>query len=360
MKKLLTLLLLLSNLSFSQTVVQYDYMETWNWAGVWWTLPPTAGWFTNASVSATESAAIFGNGGGTSAYEADWYSLPNVAGLNNTSQYQLKFRLASYTFSNPTATTRGVDVGDYVSVLVSTDGGVNYTTELRITGNNNATWPYNTTGVVNHTANGSFTNSAAPAGDVYTSPSGASANGPSVITLNLPLNISQVAVDLFCRANGSGEEWWIDNIELIEIPMTPLPVELTYFIGENVNEGNVLRWQTASEHNSDYFLIERSTTGEFNENSVIATRKSAGNSTSVLDYSFVDITFENAINYYKLVQVDFDGKYKEYGPIAINNLRKVKKVVKTINLMGQTVGEWEAHGIYIEIYEDGTSSKVIR
>ena len=226
MKKIITLLIsiLFSVNVYTQSctsTVYYDNMETFTWFGDWWTPALTAGYFTNASVSSNISAVIYGSGTGTSAIEQDWYSLPNITGLNPAYSYQLKFRLASYTFSGPTATTRGLDVADYLSVLVSTNGGTIYNTELRITGNSNATWPFTSTGVITHTANGTFTNSAAPIGDVYQSPAGVTTTGFSTVILNLQPNITQVAIDLYCRANSAGEEFWIDNVELIEIIPTP-------------------------------------------------------------------------------------------------------------------------------------------
>ena len=203
------------------STVYYDNMETFTWLGDWWTPALTAGFFTNASVSSNQSAVIYGSGNGTSAIEQDWYTLPNITGLNPAYSYQLKFRLASYTFSNSTAATRGLDVADYLSAQVSTNGGVTYNTELRITGNSNAIWPFTSTGTITHTANGTFTNSAGPTGDVYQAPAGTTTTGPSTIILNLQPNITQVAIDLYCRANSAGEEFWIDNVELIEIIPTP-------------------------------------------------------------------------------------------------------------------------------------------
>jgi hypothetical protein len=41
------------------------------------------------------------------------------------------------------------------------------------------------------------------------------------------------------------------------------------------------------------------------------------------------------------------------------NTIKVKKVVKYVNLMGQEVGP-EVKGVVFEVYEDGTSKKIIR
>ncbi len=228
---------------------------------------------------------------------------------------------------------------------------------MRITGNSNAQWPYTSTGTLTHTANGTFTNSSAPTGDVYQAPAGVTTTGPSTITLNLPSNISQVAVDIYCRANSAGEEWWIDNIELIEV--VALPVEMVSFEGSNTEQGNLLIWKTASEHNSSHYLIERSITGEFNENTIIGIKQAAGNSTELLTYTFVDNDYRSEINYYRITQVDTDGKFKIYGPISINNTESVKKIVKIVNALGQEVDETTT-GVLFEVYEDGTSKKIIR
>jgi hypothetical protein len=360
MKKLLSIFIFLSTFVNAQTVIQFDNMETSSptYLTAGWFIPAaTAGWFNNASVSPTLSAVLYGAGNGTSAIEQDWYVLPNVTGLNPARQYQLKFRLASYTFTGPTAATRGLDAADLLEVQVSTNGGTTYITELRIAGNSNAQWPYTSTGTITHTANGSFTNSLAPTGDVYQAPAGVTTTGPSTVTLNLPLNISQVAIDIFCRANSTAEEWWLDNIQLIEI--VPLPVELTLFEGFPTEQGNVIKWQTASEHNSLHYLLERSTTGEFDESNTIQIVQTAGNSTEIIDYVRLDKGYSQTINYYRLVQVDFDGKFEVYGPISINNSFKIKKVIKVVNALGQEVDETTT-GVLFEVYEDGTSKKIIR
>ena len=360
---LLLLAVMISLCSKSQPIIQYDYMETFSTgyatAG-WWTPALTAGWFTNASVTPTQSAVLYGSGSGTSAAEQDWYSLPNITGLDAAKQYQLKFRLASYTFSAATATTRGVDVADIVDIQTSINGGATFVSQLRITGNTNAQWTYASTGNIFHTANGTFTNSAAPAGDVYQAPAGITTTAPSTIMLNLQTGITQIAIDIFCRSNSSGEEWWIDNIELLDVTPTPLPVELTYFNGINVDGVNVLKWQTASEHNSSHFVLHRSQSGDFANADMITLTPAAGNSTVLIDYVETDKTYESGINYYLLVQHDVDGHYTEYGPVAIDNSTKQRKVVKVINLRGQEVSydQFTSTGIYIEVYDDGTMKRV--
>jgi len=352
MKKLLFLFILISYLGFSQTPYKFDYVETFDadWSGVWWIPASTTGYFTNAFVSSTSSAAIYGLGSGTSTYESDWYSFPNLV-VDPSYDYQFKFRLGSYRFTS-TATTRGVDGADYVTVQLSTNGGVSYVNELRITGNANAFWDYNTAASFTKTANGTLTTIGPAAGGNRT----ATGDGYSVIQLNIPAGTSQIAIDIFARANSAGEEWWMDNFELTRIG-GPLPVELLYFEGTQYSTFNMLKWATASEQNSSHFIVEKSTDGEnWRE---IAIKPSAGNSTEKIYYSFPDDVNYLGLNYYRLVQYDIDGQSKIYGPIVLNNEIKEKKVIKYVNLMGQEISP-ETSGVVFEVYEDGTSKKIIR
>lgn len=136
-----------------------------------------------------------------------------------------------------------------------------------------------------------------------------------------------------------------------------LPVELLYFEGYGYPSYNNLKWSTASEYNSDYFLLERSIDGE--QWDYVGTTKATGNSTQVVNYLYVDNFRFNGFIYYKLNQFDFDGNFKVYGPISINNTHTNKKVVKYINLFGQEVSS-ETNGFIFEVYEDGTTKRVIK
>lgn len=350
MKKLILAVCLLFNITINaQTLIAYDNIETWNWLGGWWTPAVTTGYYTNAFVSSTSSAVIYGTGNGTSGIEQDWYSLPNVA-VAPTHSHTFRFRLGSYRITS-TAAGSGVDATDYVTVQLSTDNEVTYVNEMRITGFSNAYWNYNGA-IASKTANGLQTIYSPTAGGNRT----ATGDGYSIIELTVPAGVSNIAIDLYCRANAAGEEWWIDNISLTK--NTGLPIELTEFTGTKYSEYNVLKWQTASEHNNSHFILERTATGNFTEKDVINITTGAGNSTQLLDYNFVDTDAPAAINYYRLTQVDYDGNFKQYGPIAIDN-RPHKFIVKTINLLGQPVTE-EYHGIVINIYDDGTSVKKLQ
>ncbi len=86
---------------------------------------------------------------------------------------------------------------------------------------------------------------------------------------------------------------------------TLLPIELQSFAANCDGKSVLVEWTTASERNNDYFIIERSDDAiNFVE---IARVAGAGNSIEQLDYSYADYGKRNGDNYYRLIQVDYDG-----------------------------------------------------
>lgn len=93
-----------------------------------------------------------------------------------------------------------------------------------------------------------------------------------------------------------------------------LPVTLTSFAATFTNNQNSLTWATSSESNSLGFDVESSADGVvFNKIGFVAS-KSNGNSTSALTYAFQDKSATSGTTYYRLKQVDKDGKF-EYSDI---------------------------------------------
>lgn len=85
-----------------------------------------------------------------------------------------------------------------------------------------------------------------------------------------------------------------------------LPVELLRFDATATAEGSVfIRWETASEVNNDYFLLERSS--DLKRWEPIAKVKGVGNSNSFNYYEWIDKQPLSGVSYYRLKQVDFDG-----------------------------------------------------
>lgn len=355
MKYILTIIICLLNLTTkSQTcLLVYDYIETYTWAGNWNT-PVSTGFYTNYFVSSNASAALIGAGNGSSGIESATYILPNVTGLNTAYAHKLSFRLGSYVISNSAAATRGVDGADYVDVRYSTNNGVTAVTEMRIAGFSNAFWNYNTATAAK-TANGILTTYAPTAGGDRTT----TGDGYSVIELTIPAGATQVAFNLNCRVNSAGEEWWIDNAELIQLgPCAVLPIELIDFNGYYDNNNyNVINWVTATETNSKCFNLYRSIDGiHWNK---INTTQGAGTVNTPTAYSFKDYTFDKSINYYKLTQTDYNNVSEEFNTIYIDNINsELPKPFKTVNMLGQDVNS-NYKGIKILYYMDGSSRLIV-
>jgi hypothetical protein len=72
-------------------------------------------------------------------------------------------------------------------------------------------------------------------------------------------------------------------------------------------------WSTASEINNFGWEIQRATSADFAWEK-IGWKDGKGNSNEILKYTFLDINPHIGNNYYRLKQIDFDGKF-EYSDI---------------------------------------------
>ncbi len=96
-----------------------------------------------------------------------------------------------------------------------------------------------------------------------------------------------------------------------------LPVTYLFFKGSNNGKTNMLNWTTASEQNNDGFDVEYSRDGiHF---SSLGFVNGAGNATSENSYQFIHERPSEGVNYYRLKQVDFDGKVEYSAILKINN-----------------------------------------
>lgn len=98
----------------------------------------------------------------------------------------------------------------------------------------------------------------------------------------------------------------ISIIRKITFTPTVLPLNLVGFALKNEKKQVVLSWKTENEINTSHFIIERSVDGinYVNIGQVVALNNNTGGS-----YSFADVTPQTGIAYYRLMQVDADGKY---------------------------------------------------
>lgn len=86
----------------------------------------------------------------------------------------------------------------------------------------------------------------------------------------------------------------------------PLPVELSKFTATAREVHYLIKWQTLSETNNDYFILE--STADGHNYKLIKRISGAGNSYSLMNYIVCDTTDLN-MTCYRLNQVDYNGYF---------------------------------------------------
>jgi hypothetical protein len=152
-----------------------------------------------------------------------------------------------------------------------------------------------------------------------------------------------------CTGFSSFCPYYIDNI-------TPLPVELLDFSVEERVGYNLLTWHTASESNSESFSLMHFTNSF--DTTTVAVIPASGNSSNIIQYQAQHRNPLAVINYYYLVQRDFDGKEERFATIVADNRRNPEVVIKRVNILGQEVDETYT-GITILLMSDGRIKKIL-
>ena len=98
---------------------------------------------------------------------------------------------------------------------------------------------------------------------------------------------------------------------------TPLPIELLEFDAELKGSVVNLSWVTATEENNDRFIVERAGADLIWED--LLSVAGAGNSTATLYYHEKDLNPLKGVSYYRLSQVDFDGKTTKSDIVSVFN-----------------------------------------
>lgn len=179
----------------------------------------------------------------------------------------------------------------------STDGDSQYEDVVTITGNNGGTGV--TPGI-----GSAVTNTVS--GNVITGTNSNTALATNLITFSGP--VTSVTIQ-YCAgpsfALPEGQEVYVGDFTWDD---AALPVRLMSFSGKQVENRVLLGWQTTFESNSDYFVVERSADAKSFE--ALGRVASRGFSDSFQSYGFTDEAPLKGTNYYRLRQVDRDGKFE--------------------------------------------------
>lgn len=126
--------------------------------------------------------------------------------------------------------------------------------------------------------------------------------GKATVEFPVSKKFNQVELRINGLLNASFE---VDMFSAYATLAAPLPVELVAFAGKSTAAGTALAWSTASERNSDYFVVERAD-GSPEQFFAVGKVQGAGTTTNRAEYVFADAR-PAALSYYRLRQVDRDG-----------------------------------------------------
>jgi len=159
-------------------------------------------------------------------------------------------------------------------------------------------------------------------------------DGPAAALIAENVNAqSSNLTSLQLEGNGkvySDFDWTEDEIscglpnvhQTIEYVEQLLPIELAFIRGQSEGSNVLIEWQTLTETNSDYFILERSKDGRNWQ--LIESVRSLGNSEIAQNYQVVDETPFAGENYYRLSQFDLDGSMESFSTILVHSNTKQK------------------------------------
>ncbi|HWB26740.1 MAG TPA: T9SS type A sorting domain-containing protein [Chitinophagaceae bacterium] len=156
--------------------------------------------------------------------------------------------------------------------------------------------------------------------------SGASLWTPGGVAISVAPGTQQKP-EIIPGSTGNGIVVWEDNRNTNAAPdiycslltsSGTLPVEMLPLTAQYLKSGIMLQWQTQTETNSKYFVIQRAVNpATFDSIGVV---EGAVHSSSALHYSFFDASPLTVANYYRLKQVDEDGRYNYSNIVAVKTM----------------------------------------
>lgn len=262
------------------------------------TFPPTNWSIVNNDNSITWSRVSNAGKTGSASAHVDNYNYTNAFGVEDylkmplvnisNTLYDSAFVTFSYAHKAYSSTFM-----DKLEVVVSTDCGNNWT----------SVW--SKAGTALATVTGTQT------GSKFVPTSSQWANAKVDLTAYRNTNL----IVAFRNTSDYGQAIYIDDVNLYTVN-SALPITLVNFTAQQKNKAtNLLKWNTSSEINGDYFAVEKSAdaTAEFKE---IARVKAKGNSTENISYSFED-NLTAKVLYYRLKMVDKDGHFKYSNTVVV-------------------------------------------
>jgi hypothetical protein len=133
--------------------------------------------------------------------------------------------------------------------------------------------------------------------------------------VNIPMGTTTGAHLLFLRTRDVNGNWGLFETDSFFVTNDPLPVSGLDLKARKQTSHVALDWTTLTETNSMHFEIERSQNGIAFEK--IGEKRAAGTTQEKSTYTYDDYKPFEGVNFYRLKQVDIDGKFVYSGIVSV-------------------------------------------
>ncbi len=144
-----------------------------------------------------------------------------------------------------------------------------------------------------------------------------------------------------------------------------LPISLIEFKGSQNSVSNMLQWTTSTEINNAGFEIQRSSNAtNFTSIGNMVSKSITGNSNTITTYDFIDFKPLTGTNYYRLKQLDKDGKFSYSSVVTLKSNKLVSPAISAIypnpvkDRLTITIGSPSAENVSLVISD--LSGKILR
>lgn len=177
---------------------------------------------------------------------------------------------------------------------------------------------------------------------VFTIPAGAFPGTGKVFQLVLSDSANLNRVYVLDELTLLGPDFTIINENVV------LPVLWLWPVNASIqNKHSIVEWSTTRELNNEKFVIEHSNNGK--EFYYVGELKGDGNTSGTKTYSFMHESPSAGMNYYRIKQIDFDGKY------SYSNIASVSYNSREFMIFPNPVGDeatiTTAHDNVINVYD---------
>lgn len=127
----------------------------------------------------------------------------------------------------------------------------------------------------------------------------------------------------------------------------PLPIELISQKVQNIEDDVKIEWTTASEHFNDRFIISKSQDGTNFD--YVGTIPGQGNSSSIINYEYTDLSVNANKIFYRISDIDYDGVITHHPLLYVVLDRLEESIIITNNYI--EISNLENEDIEIDIYD---------